>query len=215
MNNKSNGVQESDPHGKDPHEKGAKLDSGKIRPELVLGQFPRALIEVVKVGTYGAKKYTDNGWLEVPDGERRYDDAGMRHWLYEHTGQQCDQDTGLTHLAHQVWNCLARLELQLRRQELKARDVSDDLVEKVNKEFIPPFTGQGPQQMGGGFPIDAHGNRYNPGDGRPRNHIYPSPPPSYKGPWFLVRDAQGAEHVVTTDSPIYATLTGKGPNYDK
>ena len=44
------------------HEPGAKLDSGKIRPSLVLGGFARALAEVSAVGTFGAEKYSDNGW---------------------------------------------------------------------------------------------------------------------------------------------------------
>lgn len=109
---------ETDPNGKDPHQPGAKLDAGKIRPALVLGGFARALIEVSKVGTYGATKYTENGWMEVPNGEPRYDDAGLRHWLYEKAGQECDIDTDLHHAAHQAWNSLARLDLLLRKREL-------------------------------------------------------------------------------------------------
>ena len=35
---------EQDPNGKSPHELGAKLDAGKIRPGLVLGGFARALL---------------------------------------------------------------------------------------------------------------------------------------------------------------------------
>ena len=63
---------ESDPTGKRPNEPGAKLDAGKNRLGLVLLGFSRALLECGKVGTYGAGKYTDNGWMAVPDGERRY-----------------------------------------------------------------------------------------------------------------------------------------------
>jgi hypothetical protein len=110
-------MKEKDPLGKDPHSIGAKLDAGKPRPALVLGGFARALIEVSKVGTSGAIKYTDNGWQEVPNGENRYDDADMRHWLYEKAGQECDQDTELLHAAHKAWNSLARLDLILRRKE--------------------------------------------------------------------------------------------------
>ena len=40
------------------HMPGAKLDKDKPRPGLVLGGFAKALIEVSKVGTAGAKKYT-------------------------------------------------------------------------------------------------------------------------------------------------------------
>lgn len=107
---------EVDPNGKALHEPGSKGDAGKIRPSLVLGGFARALIEVCKVGTYGAVKYSDNGWMEVPNGEDRYDDAKLRHWLKEKSGEACDADTELAHAAHEAWNALARLDLMLRKR---------------------------------------------------------------------------------------------------
>lgn len=108
---------EADPNGKSAHEKGSKLDAGKHRPGLVLGGFARALIAVSKVGTFGAMKYTDDGWMEVPNGEGRYDDAKLRHWLDEKTGIECDRDSQMQHAAHEAWNALARLDLMIRRQE--------------------------------------------------------------------------------------------------
>ena len=109
------GPLEADPHGKKPSEAGAKLDAGKNRLGLVLCGFARALQEVGRVGTYGANKYTDNGWMEVPDGERRYTDAMLRHLMREATGEEHDPDTGLHHAAHAAWNALARLDLALRK----------------------------------------------------------------------------------------------------
>lgn len=108
---------ETDPNGKAPNEPGAKLDLGKNRLGLVVLGFSRALQEVGRVGTYGANKYTDNGWVEVPDGERRYTDAMLRHLMREADGEACDPDTGLRHAAHAAWNALARLDLALRNQE--------------------------------------------------------------------------------------------------
>lgn len=102
---------------KTQHEPGAKLDAGKPRPGLVLGGFARALLEVSKVGTFGAAKYTDDGWTEVPNGEARYEDAGLRHWLMSRAGQECDDESELLHLAHEAWNALARLDLKLRRED--------------------------------------------------------------------------------------------------
>lgn len=107
---------ESDPHGRDPHSPGAKLDAGKPLPALVLGGFALALQEVVKVGTYGAAKYTPNGWMLVPDGIARYGEAKMRHQLSELSGERVDSDTKLLHAAHEAWNALARLELMLREK---------------------------------------------------------------------------------------------------
>ena len=105
---------EIDPNGKRQDEAGAKLDAGKNRLGLVLCGFSRALQEVGKVGTYGANKYTDNGWVSVPDGVPRYTDAMLRHLMREATGEVCDPDTGLHHAAHTAWNALARLDLALR-----------------------------------------------------------------------------------------------------
>lgn len=105
---------ELDPHGKSANEKGAKLDAGKNRLGLVIFGFARALQEVGKVGTYGANKYTDDGWILVPDGERRYTDAMLRHLLCEAAGENRDPDTELLHAAHTAWNALARLDLKLR-----------------------------------------------------------------------------------------------------
>ncbi|WP_243641012.1 dATP/dGTP diphosphohydrolase domain-containing protein [Shewanella vesiculosa] len=110
---------EVDPTGRSPQDAGAKLDSGKVRPGLVLGGFARALWAVSEVGTVGANKYSDNGWVSVPNGESRYDDAGMRHWLKDKMGEKQDDDSKLRHLAHEAWNALAVLDLALREQEAK------------------------------------------------------------------------------------------------
>lgn len=108
---------ERDPHGKPANEPGAKLDDGKIMAGLVIDGFARALIEVAKVGTFGAKKYTPNGWITVPNGKERYLDALYRHLLAESAGEQIDRDSGLYHAAHSAWNTLARLDLILRDRE--------------------------------------------------------------------------------------------------
>lgn len=112
-------LQEVDPHGKDPHEPGAKLDKGKVRPWLMLQGFPRALKAVAEVTTKGAEKYTDHGWASVPDGERRYMEAFARHELELACGRAYDTDTGCLHKAQMIWNLMASLELELRQAELR------------------------------------------------------------------------------------------------
>jgi hypothetical protein len=106
-----------DPNGLDQHAPGAKLDAGKLRPGLVFSAFARALEAVALVGTYGAEKYSDNGWLQVPNGVDRYTDALLRHYVAEAKGEWTDSESGLPHAAHLAWNALARLELLLREQE--------------------------------------------------------------------------------------------------
>lgn len=108
---------ETDPNGLAADAGGAKLDAGKIRVSLVLDGFPRALEQVAKVGTYGANKYSDNGWMQVPDGIRRYKDAMGRHRLADAKGERYCQETGLLHSAQEAWNTLAKLELELRAAE--------------------------------------------------------------------------------------------------
>jgi hypothetical protein len=111
---------EKDPLDKDPHEKGSKLDFGKVKVRLLFNDFPRALLEVAKICTFGAEKYTESGWLEVPNGINRYDDAKDRHILYG-AMDPVDSDSGLLHQAHECWNALAKLELTLREIEKNER----------------------------------------------------------------------------------------------
>jgi len=99
----------------DPHVPGAKLDHGKPRMGLVLRGFALALREVSKVGTFGARKYSDNGWMAVENGQERYDDALFRHLLPDNG--DCDEESEIDHLAHAAWNALAVLELKLRKQQ--------------------------------------------------------------------------------------------------
>ena len=101
-------------------ESGVKLDTGKPRMDLVIEGFPRALLEVGKVAGFGAAKYTEHGWLTVPDGKRRYQSAAVRHILAEAKGDKpasVDEESGLLHLAHAAWNALAVLELALQEQD--------------------------------------------------------------------------------------------------
>ena len=58
---------------------GIKHDQGKPRASLVVHGFARALLEVSAVATFGAEKYSANGWVSVPNGCERYTDAMYRH----------------------------------------------------------------------------------------------------------------------------------------
>jgi hypothetical protein len=104
----------------DPHAPGAKLDTGKVRPSLILNGMARALYAVSEVGTFGAIKYTDGGWVHVPNGFARYEDAQQRHALARAKGETHDPESKLLHLQHEAWNALAKLDLYLREQEKAA-----------------------------------------------------------------------------------------------
>lgn len=102
---------DSDP-ANDPNLAGVKLDDDKPLAECVLSGFGAALSQVIEVGTFGAKKYTPDGWKTVDDGIRRYKEAAARHQLAIWRGEKIDEESGLPHRAHLAWNQLAILSLE-------------------------------------------------------------------------------------------------------
>ena len=119
-------------------EKGVKLDNEKPRMDLVLGEFTRALEEVGKVGTFGANKYTDKGWVEVNNGIERYLSAMLRHYMKFRRGKQKDEESGLSHLSHMVWNALAVLELYKRNEEA-IKDTMDEVLEEYTNDNFADY----------------------------------------------------------------------------
>ena len=91
---------------------GAKFDADKPRLGLVLLDFKHALNAVGRIGTFGAAKYSDGGWLYVENGEERYTSAMLRHLFVD---EDYDPESNELHAAHAAWNALARLELMLRK----------------------------------------------------------------------------------------------------
>lgn len=89
---------------------GKKHDGGKARYDLMP---PQTLSEVVAVLTFGAKKYGDENWREVPDALRRYYAAAMRHIEAFRRGEMLDPETGEPHLAHAIC-CLTFLNEMFR-----------------------------------------------------------------------------------------------------
>ncbi len=78
---------------------GVKYDDGKLRWELL----PIAPIEeVVKVLTYGAKKYDDENWRKVSNQRSRYYAAALRHIVAWWKGEKIDPESGCSHLAHAI-----------------------------------------------------------------------------------------------------------------
>lgn len=116
---------EVDPHGKNPHELGAKLDAGKTSVwQGLFDYFPRACLSVADISTRGAKKYAWKGWEKVPNGYTRYSDALARHLVKEPIEGLYDIGPGglgpeVLHAAQVAWNSMARLELLLRELEKK------------------------------------------------------------------------------------------------
>jgi hypothetical protein len=74
---------------------------------------PSAVEEIVKVYTFGAGKYGDNNWQNLPDGYNRYKAAMFRHLVASENGEQLDNESGLPHLAHMAWNGIALLHFYM------------------------------------------------------------------------------------------------------
>lgn len=94
---------ETDPTGRKNSDPGAKVDSGKLDYTLV----PTSSFKwLAKLWGVGAKKYSRDGWKEVPDGQARYLAALYRHLEEMRSGEWMDSDTGCPHLICVAWNAL-------------------------------------------------------------------------------------------------------------
>ncbi len=74
-----------------------KFDANKPMWDLL----PLKEVEkIVYVLTYGADKYKPDGWKGVPQAKERYLAAALRHLCAYQSGEPCDAESGLSHLAH-------------------------------------------------------------------------------------------------------------------
>jgi len=93
-----------------PMKTGVKFDQDK--PQWTLVPF-KALDEVVKVLTIGARKYAPDNWKKVPNARQRYIDAAFRHMSAYAAGEKLDDETGKSHLAHAMCCLLFLLAFDL------------------------------------------------------------------------------------------------------
>ena len=132
-----------------------KADAGKAQPDLLEMGFARALRLVQATLEYGALKYEAHSWREVPDGMKRYNRAGRRHRqerdLVAQPEQEfyavleaCDEESGLPHIAHEIFNLLCMIELDFQDHPEPVR-----LMEKFLKNMKQPPTGHKNQTQPG------------------------------------------------------------------
>ena len=94
-----------------------KYDGEKVRLDLLPAD---PIIDVGKVLTYGAKKYSERNWEKGLAWSRCYG-AALRHLLAWHKGEINDPETGLNHLAHAACEILFLLEFSRTHPELDDR----------------------------------------------------------------------------------------------
>ena len=78
---------------------GVKYDKDKPKWNLLPWD---ELEDVVKVLTFGAKKYAPDNWKFVDDANNRYMDAAMRHLVAHQQGETRDDESGESHIAHAI-----------------------------------------------------------------------------------------------------------------
>ncbi len=81
---------------------GVKHDTGKLRWDLLPYQAVR---EIVRVFTFGCNKYGDRNW-EAGFNYGRVFAALQRHLAAWWSGEDCDEESGIHHLAHAGCNVL-------------------------------------------------------------------------------------------------------------
>ena len=116
-----------------------KYDGEKVRLDLLPAD---PIIDIGKVLTYGAKKYSERNWEKGLAWSRCYG-AALRHLLAWHKGETNDPETGLNHLAHAACEILFLLEFSRTHPELDDRPSplcrsSNLLAGASNTEVVKP-----------------------------------------------------------------------------
>lgn len=110
---------------------GVKFDAGKVRIDLVPGEF---IYGVAACFTYGAIKYDDWNWAKGMRKGRIMAALG-RHWVAYMVGEDCDDESGLPHLWH-MGCCVAMLTAgESRGVAIEDRQEAVESYRKVKEAF--------------------------------------------------------------------------------
>lgn len=88
---------------------------------------PKALLVLAEVSGFGAQKYAPHNFLKGYDWSLSFD-AGQRHLLAFWAGEDNDPESGLPHLGHAAWHCLAMLSFLERGLGTDDRFIQPDAV---------------------------------------------------------------------------------------
>jgi hypothetical protein len=89
---------------------GIKFDEGKPRFDLIPPEF---LLELAKLYTVGAEKYTPRNWEKGMAWSRPLA-ALYRHLNKWQMGESVDPETGINHLVSAIWNAIALYTYETR-----------------------------------------------------------------------------------------------------
>lgn len=113
---------------------GIKFDGEK--PDYSLVPFG-ALDEVVKVLTYGAKKYDRFNWEKVD--AVRYQAAALRHISAYMQGEKYDPETGINHMAHAICSLLFITQFDINKKPKEVTQLSFNFDEKPVYNIDPTW----------------------------------------------------------------------------
>lgn len=85
--------------------KATKEDKGKP-PFSWIAPFRQVLADVAIVFATSKYAHKKDNWKHVPNGEKRYVDAALRHLLAYADDEKADPESGYSHLVHVICNCL-------------------------------------------------------------------------------------------------------------
>lgn len=111
---------------------GVKHDEDKPKFSLMK---PDALMEMVAVLTYGAKKYSPDNWKHLENARQRYFDAANRHLWQWYGGEERDPESGLHHLAHAMSSLMFLIQMDMEeKEEVVTPAKQRDWVEALDKQ---------------------------------------------------------------------------------
>ena len=93
---------------------GTKLDTGKPKLADMLICFKDVLPELCKIYEFGVNKYGEGNWKLVENGEQRFKNALIRHFV---SNTEFDEETGCLESAHIAYNALMVLWFELQRRK--------------------------------------------------------------------------------------------------
>ena len=128
-----------------------KADAGKAMPDLFELGFSNAIRLVQATMEYGAQKYEAHSWQNVPNGMERYNRAGGRHrqdrlrdWkemgLEGSALGSTDKESGLPHIAHEIFNLMALTELALKSSAKKVGISELEMTDWLVSQMKEPTT---------------------------------------------------------------------------
>ncbi|MHA1815977.1 MAG: dATP/dGTP diphosphohydrolase domain-containing protein [Candidatus Heimdallarchaeaceae archaeon] len=86
-----------------------RFSTGKIRFDLCA---PWSMDQIAQVYTYGTIKYDDDNWWKGLKWKKDVLGCIFRHVWKWVRGEVLDDESGLHHLAHAAWNCIALMEYE-------------------------------------------------------------------------------------------------------